>query len=673
MAVIDRYLERVAGQDLNFTHNFTILCSSIKWNIGELFDRLYPGIAPTYFFGFTKDEEDLSSLSWMHPKNACEVAFNIYWKNPDNFYAWLSEQKQHIKEINAFYNFLTTDYINNGKFEDVKKQIMDLVESERACNAYGWFSMYGEVEFYKECLKKNRSSISSEKVDQVLGEVSNLKINSFDQRNTAFIKQLNFDNIEDVYDKCEFMFSNFNGIPKREEILAQLKEMSEQEVEEFTEPVISTDTEEGKLKQFVYESMKMRDSLRDYVGKTIAVCYRLTKRVAREAGMKEEHIDNCLLSEVFLGVEKFKDLKEDICKRKNGFTVLFNPDGSIESEYGTFDETYAKMSKYVAEYHAKDINSDELKGTTACKGKVKGRAKIIMHLKKDAEKFNEGDILITGMTRPEYVPLMKKSVAVVTNEGGITCHAAIVSREMGIPCIIGTKVASEVFKDGDLIEVDADKGIARKINEKEKQTEMNLPTEEEALGYFEEYKVPRNIKGHCVLVRDVAVFLAKELIKKGEDINLELVSRAALLHDLFKVIDIKQLENNVHHPYVPSQEEIKMWKYLKEKYSGMHEDEVFEKIFGEQFPELTKLILEAGGLNNYNKSLMARIVRYADVRILRDKVVNRKERKEYLLNTYPENKEIIFNESKILDEEEPIIFNKLDFKPEQLAERMKNG
>jgi pyruvate,water dikinase len=65
------------------------------------------------------------------------------------------------------------------------------------------------------------------------------------------------------------------------------------------------------------------------------------------------------------------------------------------------------------------------------------------------------------MTRPEFVPLMKKASAIVTAEGGITCHAAIVSRELGIPCVIGTKNATKVLKTGDEIEVDAEKGIVK--------------------------------------------------------------------------------------------------------------------------------------------------------------------------------------------------------------------
>ena len=67
------------------------------------------------------------------------------------------------------------------------------------------------------------------------------------------------------------------------------------------------------------------------------------------------------------------------------------------------------------------------------------------------------------MTRPEFLPIMKKAGAIVTDEGGVTCHAAIVSRELKIPCIIGTQVATSQLKDGDFIEVNADKGYVRKL------------------------------------------------------------------------------------------------------------------------------------------------------------------------------------------------------------------
>jgi pyruvate,water dikinase len=99
-------------------------------------------------------------------------------------------------------------------------------------------------------------------------------------------------------------------------------------------------------------------------------------------------------------------------------------------------------------------------------GKVTGPARILLSAS-EIGKMKQGEILIAPMTTPDYVPAMKKAAAVVTDEGGITCHAAIVRRELGIPCIIGTKHATKFFKDGDIVEVDADKGVVKVIkNEK---------------------------------------------------------------------------------------------------------------------------------------------------------------------------------------------------------------
>jgi phosphohistidine swiveling domain-containing protein/DNA-binding Xre family transcriptional regulator len=104
--------------------------------------------------------------------------------------------------------------------------------------------------------------------------------------------------------------------------------------------------------------------------------------------------------------------------------------------------------------------SKTLTGQTASQGFAKGIARIILS-QKEFDQFKEGEILVTGMTRPEFVPLMKKAAAIVTNEGGITCHAAIVSRELGKPCVIGTKNATQVIKTGDLVEVRANHGTVR--------------------------------------------------------------------------------------------------------------------------------------------------------------------------------------------------------------------
>jgi len=107
-------------------------------------------------------------------------------------------------------------------------------------------------------------------------------------------------------------------------------------------------------------------------------------------------------------------------------------------------------------------HSDIIKGQVAYPGKAKGIVKIINAIS-DLTKFNEGNILVSYSTNPSLVPAMNKAAAIVTNTGGITCHAAIVSRELKIPCIIGTKIATKVLKDGDFVEVDASSGIIKKI------------------------------------------------------------------------------------------------------------------------------------------------------------------------------------------------------------------
>jgi len=133
-----------------------------------------------------------------------------------------------------------------------------------------------------------------------------------------------------------------------------------------------------------------------------------------------------------------------------------------------FDEIFLngearKLAKSAEE--KQEVNVKELKGQCASVGSkpglVRGVVKIILS-PADMPKMKEGDILVAIATNPDVVPAMKKAAAIITDQGGVTCHAAIVSRELGIPCVIGTKIATKVFKDGDTVEVDAARGIVKK-------------------------------------------------------------------------------------------------------------------------------------------------------------------------------------------------------------------
>ncbi|HLD01058.1 MAG TPA: phosphoenolpyruvate synthase [Candidatus Nanoarchaeia archaeon] len=109
-----------------------------------------------------------------------------------------------------------------------------------------------------------------------------------------------------------------------------------------------------------------------------------------------------------------------------------------------------------------------VKGETASRGVATGRVKVVLD-HSQLDRVLKGDILVTTMTTPDFVPAMQRAAGIVTDEGGMTAHAAIVSREMGTPCIVGTEHATEVLKDGQIVTVHATRGIvyAGKIEIKE--------------------------------------------------------------------------------------------------------------------------------------------------------------------------------------------------------------
>ncbi|TSC94769.1 MAG: pyruvate, water dikinase [Parcubacteria group bacterium Licking1014_1] len=148
-------------------------------------------------------------------------------------------------------------------------------------------------------------------------------------------------------------------------------------------------------------------------------------------------------------------LPENFSERKNGFGAI-NSGGQIKVIVGQ------ELIRMLEECEEKiDKNISEIKGMVACKGgKIKGVVKIIEE-SKYISKMNKGDILVANETTPDYVIGMKIVGAIITNQGGITSHAAIISREMKIPCIIGTKIATKVLKDGDWVEADTDKGVVK--------------------------------------------------------------------------------------------------------------------------------------------------------------------------------------------------------------------
>ena len=144
-----------------------------------------------------------------------------------------------------------------------------------------------------------------------------------------------------------------------------------------------------------------------------------------------------------------------ITERKIGVIIITNYDKYIIVEGN-------KAKTMAAQISVGSGSSSELKGQIAYPGYAEGVASIVKS-PADFGKVQPGDILIAMSTQPNYVQVLEKAAAFVTEEGGVLCHASVVARELKKPCIIGTQIATSVFKDGDMVEVDADHGVVKKI------------------------------------------------------------------------------------------------------------------------------------------------------------------------------------------------------------------
>jgi phosphohistidine swiveling domain-containing protein len=171
-------------------------------------------------------------------------------------------------------------------------------------------------------------------------------------------------------------------------------------------------------------------------------------------GVKREFV-NLVLPEEFPNVPSESILR----KRAKGMVSVEGKQNKTES-LEDFAEENPDYTFEGLNYSHKVI--DEIKGQIGNKGIVKGKVVIVKNYRQ-ADNVKQGDIIVSPMTTPDFLQAMKRASAFVTNEGGIICHAAIVARELNKPCIMGTKIATQVLKDGDLIEVDANKGIVRII------------------------------------------------------------------------------------------------------------------------------------------------------------------------------------------------------------------
>ncbi|MEM4247999.1 MAG: phosphoenolpyruvate synthase [Candidatus Nanoarchaeia archaeon] len=198
--------------------------------------------------------------------------------------------------------------------------------------------------------------------------------------------------------------------------------------------------ESGKILEKDIPGQTWMFTRNEYTGDTVKKNVPSEKQKAQVLLPKE--IDK--LWELALEVEKHYDFPQDIewaIERNKVYLVQTRPVTTIKPQEEKVHITGEPI----------------LKGLGASPGHASGSVKLVLSMA-HLDKVQKGDILVTKMTTPDFVPAMQRAAAIVTDEGGITAHAAIVSREMGIPCVVGTEKATQILKDGDVITVDGSAG-----------------------------------------------------------------------------------------------------------------------------------------------------------------------------------------------------------------------
>src|SRR3989339_43533 len=221
--------------------------------------------------------------------------------------------------------------------------------------------------------------------------------------------------------------------------------------EEFIEKN-SVSKDDSEMIWLVKEYVFLRTFRSDIINRSFSHAIPLLREIAYRLKILYEDVLYMSPEEISACLDKgsvINDIK--ISERKKKW-ALFREGDEIFILQGKQAEEFANIQGFKKKLFK---DQEEIKGQTAYPGKAKGTIKIVLTTN-DLKKILKGDILVAVMTFPSYIAALEKAAAFVTNEGGILCHASIIAREMKKPCIIGTKIATRVLHDGDLVEVDAD-------------------------------------------------------------------------------------------------------------------------------------------------------------------------------------------------------------------------
>ncbi|MFH1276664.1 MAG: PEP-utilizing enzyme [Candidatus Woesearchaeota archaeon] len=377
------------------------------------------------------------------------LSLNLNKKNFDNW---------NLGKLRDEFSSYFWEYINMQSFL-VTLNLIDWDLTKRVQNILKGFANVNDLFFNLSTPNKNHFNSLEQK--DFLQIVLRIKQNNFDLNNLPSMVLLSLKNHSLKYGwiNCRHFLEEPWGIDyfisRAKNVLAEdihgkiehLYKQLENENKKAEEIVknLCLSKEESYCIDLFRESIYLRNHRKDLLTLSGFYVRPLLKEIAKRVGMEYFRLIYLTHEEIV----QMLNLHINIEERSSGYTI---------------EMINGKISIYNKELHEDktQIELNFFKGDIANKGKVIGKVKIINH-KKDLSKVKKGDIIVAGMTTPDHLIAMEQAAGFITDTGGVTCHAAIIAREMNKPCITGTKIATRVLKDNDLVELDADNGIVKKL------------------------------------------------------------------------------------------------------------------------------------------------------------------------------------------------------------------
>jgi phosphohistidine swiveling domain-containing protein len=384
----------------------------------------------------------------------------------ERFLAWLIANPVELEQPLAHYITLLKrsgqNLIDNQIAFQLSTQIDKLLNTKLLQVFRATGSRLSEQEIFSLCISPEPADV--EKHELLLASLRllaqqqglSLKIENFEenQKNTAFLAKL-----KECYAQGYFLRSGYGGV-----VLWSLKDEYLQLLTPSVPPTSrqAIDLSDLNAKQQLWVKLArhfsfLRDRRKTMQQKAFYHMAQIFEEIGKIVNLSRAELESLRLEEFLEEFISSPAAKQLIKQRQGGYLGFWSPGtGTWEWNGDIAQQNYHLLAK-------KYQPVSELKGCCACPGVARGPVRMVLNPRLQ-EKFVEGEILVTGMTSPDFVPLMKKAAAVVTELGGITCHAAIISRELNKPCIIGVIGATQVLHDGEWVEVDADGGVVKKIN-----------------------------------------------------------------------------------------------------------------------------------------------------------------------------------------------------------------